>query len=84
VTTPEQQPQVAVVTIDQSTIYNLLLEVRDDVRDVKKDLTELKNDSVDHEGRIRSLEKKVWGAAGIGVAGGAALAEVMTRFFGGG
>lgn len=56
---PEQAPvPVSVVTIDQSTIYNLLLEVRDDVRDVKHDVAELKEDKVDHEDRIRKLEER--------------------------
>jgi hypothetical protein len=72
-------PQVSVVTIDQSTIYNLLLEVRDDVRDVKHDVAELKEDKVDHEERIRKLEERktvspwqLWLAlaGGISVLGG--------------
>lgn len=56
--TPQNEPP-AVVVIDQSTIYNLLLEVRDDVRDVKKDLAELANDSKDHESRLRVVEANI-------------------------
>jgi hypothetical protein len=56
--TPAQDPQPQVVMIDQSTIYNLLLEVRDDVRDVKKDVAEIRADSADHEARIRDLEQR--------------------------
>lgn len=73
--TPAQEPQPQVVMIDQSTIYNLLLEVRDDVRDVKKDVAEIKADSADHEERIRSLEQRktiapwqLWTAVCGGVA----------------
>jgi hypothetical protein len=64
----------SVVTIDQSTIYNLLLEVRDDVREVKHDVAELKEDKVDHEERLRKLEERkfvspwqMWLAVGSGV-----------------
>jgi len=79
VTNQQTPTQVSVVTIDQSTIYNLLLEVRDDVRDVKHDVAELNKDKVDHEERIRKLEERktvspwqLWLAIGSGVtfAGG--------------
>lgn len=84
--TAEQAPQVSVVTIDQSTIYTLLLEVRDQGKDTgaKVDALGSKVDTLvenhkDHEGRIRELEKRktvapwqLWTAfaGGVGVFGG--------------
>lgn len=48
---------VPVVSIGLEKVYATLLEVRDDVRDVKKDIGELSRDSQDHEARIRHLEQ---------------------------
>lgn len=82
-TAPEQAAQVSVVTIDQSTIYNLLLEVRDDVRDVKRDVSEIRKDTEDHEQRIRALEARVWKWAGAATVLGAGGGFGLAQFFGG-
>lgn len=73
--TPAQDPQPHVVMIDQSTIYNLLLEVRDKVREVDTKVDHLIEDNKDHEERIRSLEQRktiapwqLWTAVCGGVA----------------
>lgn len=55
--TPAEAPSV--VMVDQGQIYALLLEVRDDVRDMKKDLSELAHDSRDHENRLRTVEASI-------------------------
>lgn len=67
------QPAKVSVTIDDP-LYTLLLEVRDDVRDVKHDVAELREDKVDHEERLRKLEERkfvspwqMWLAVGSGV-----------------
>ena len=49
-------PGTPVVAIGLEQVYATLLEVRDDVRDMKKELGELSRDSQDHEARIRALE----------------------------
>lgn len=77
---PPAPPQV--VMIDQSTIYHLLLEVRDQGRatDSKVDalgskVDDLAEDKKDHEARIRTLEQiktvapwQLWTAVTTGVA----------------
>lgn len=93
----DEQQTPSVVVIDQSTIYNLLLEVRDDVRDVKKDLAELAHDSRDHEDRLRSVEAsiptgltdrlagveaRVWKFMGGATVLGAASGFLLSRLFG--
>lgn len=58
-----------------------LREVFDAVMDVKNTLAGMAShgDAIkDHETRIRALEKWVWGAAGTGVVGGAALSQLIT------
>lgn len=62
-----------VVTLD--SIYSLALQTRDDVRDIKNKLNDLTDDSEDHEARIRSLERKVYYAAGVAAAVGYAASQ---------
>lgn len=55
-----------IVTVE--SIYQLLLEVRDDVRTSSQTVDSVADSSRDHETRIRSLERKVWIAAGVAAA----------------
>lgn len=55
---PSLTPSTPVVAIGLEQVYATLLEVRDDVRDMKNELGELSRDSQDHEARIRTLEEK--------------------------
>lgn len=59
-------------------VYDVVVEVRQDVTAIKEKLDATQVDVRDHETRLRSLEKLVWGAAGIGAVGGAGLAQVFT------
>lgn len=61
-------------------VYDLLIIVRDDLTAIKATDTAKRVD--DHETRLRAVEKWVWGAAGIGVIGGAALGQVVPRMLG--
>ena len=69
--------------VDLDRIYNLLLETRDDVRDVKNKIGELADDSTDHESRIRALERLVWRAAGVALVGGAGVSQLLSALLGG-
>lgn len=55
-----------VITMDR--IYTELQAVHDEVRDMRGEV----KDIADHESRLRSLERKIWVAAGVtaGLAGG--------------
>src|SRR5690606_31252021 len=60
---PEEEDAVKVTLRD---VYAIMLEVRDQVRDMHP----LPSRIEDHETRIRSLERKVWAAAGAAAAAG--------------
>lgn len=62
------------VKITLHDIYGALLGVQADVAEIKSTSRSI----TDHETRIRSLEKWVWGAAGLGAGGGAALSQIIT------
>lgn len=95
-TAPQSDPSmrgVPVVAIGLEQVYATLLEVRDDVRDMKKELGELSNDSADHESRLRSLERdriangrltgKLAGiAATLGIGGGALFSFLLSQIGG--
>lgn len=65
-----------VVTLGK--VYDLLIEVRDDVNALKN--AGIPDDIRDHEARIRSLERWVWGAAGIAGLLGVILSQLVDRF----
>ncbi len=71
------QPQQAEVVITMAQIYSEMQGLRGDVNTMKDVLnpaiTDIRHDVSDHENRIRSLERKVWQAAG---AAGAASALI--------
>lgn len=89
--TPPQEPQAQVVMIDQTRIYDVLLEVRDQGKttDAKVDglgakVDALVEDKKDHEMRIRALEQQkvvspwqLWTA----LSGGAALLGIVVGIF---
>lgn len=56
------------VVITMDSIYAELRAVHDEVRDMRGEV----KDIADHESRLRSLERKVWIAAGVsaGLSGG--------------
>lgn len=64
-----------IVTIE--SIYELLVDVRDDVREVRTTGEATSRQARDHEHRIRSLEQKVWVAAGLAAAFGAGLSQLV-------
>ena len=47
--------------IEDNTLRDLLIETREDVSYIKAKIEAVP----DHENRIRSLERKVWGFAGV-------------------
>ena len=55
-------------------VYDILVDVRDDVTTIKKELENTSKDVDDHESRIRALERTIWKAAGgaavLGAVGG--------------
>ncbi len=67
------------VTLD--AIYTELLAIRSELAALN--VESVTKDVEDHETRIRSLERWVWGAAGLGTIGGAGLSQILSRLFGG-
>ena len=63
-------------------VYDILVDVRNDVTSIKSELKNTSEDVKDHESRLRSLEKWIWAAAGTGVVGGAGLAQVLQQLLG--
>lgn len=67
------------VVISPMMMYQRLLALSDDMRDVKglldPSLKEVRHDIADHETRIRLIEKRVWMFTGIGtfIASGVGL-----------
>ena len=76
---PPPVPDTSAIPIDPHVkitlhdIYGALLGVQADVAEIKGQSQSV----ADHETRIRSLEKWVWGAAGLGTVGGAALGQII-------
>lgn len=64
-----------IVTIE--SIYSLLLEVRDGVRDVTKTGDETAEKVRDHEARLRAVERKIWLAAGMAGGLGAGISQLV-------
>lgn len=64
------------VKVSLDLIYTELMAVKADVAEMKAASTAAI--VADHEGRIRTLEKWVWGAAGIAAVGGAGLGQLIT------
>jgi hypothetical protein len=63
-------------------VYDILVDVRNDVTSIKSELKNTSEDVKDHETRLRALEKWIWAAAGTGVVGGAGLAQVLQQLLG--
>ncbi len=66
------------VRVTMSDVYRLLLEVRDEVREMRPLPARIE----DHETRIRSLERKVWAAAGAAAAAGGVLGTIAQQLLG--
>lgn len=64
------------VKVSLDLIYTELMAVKSDVGEMKAASTVAV--VADHEGRIRTLEKWVWGASGIAAVGGAGLSQLIT------
>ena len=64
------------VKVSLDLIYTELMTVKADVAEMKSASTAAT--VADHEGRLRTLEKWVWGAAGIAAVGGAGLGQLVT------
>lgn len=66
---PEREPTVR-ITLTQ--VYQKLVDIEARLGDHPKTLD-------DHEGRIRNLEMKVWGFAGIGSAVAIIVSAIITK-----
>lgn len=71
----QESPHV-IITLD--VIYQIALETRDDVREMKQQVSDLVSRGDDHETRIRSLERRIYWASGFA----AALASSVTALIG--
>lgn len=69
---PEQEPREPVVRITLTQVYQKLVEIEMRLGDHPKMLE-------DHEDRIRNLEMKVWGFAGIGSAVAIIVSAIITK-----
>lgn len=70
------EEEKAFVKITPERIYEVVMETRDAVRGLDSSLIETAKDLVDHETRLRSMERKVWGFSGVaGIVG-----SVLTLF----
>ena len=67
--------------ISLKEVYEVLVEVRDDVTSIKKELENTTKDVDDHEARIRQMEKAQWRWAGAAAAVGAVISFVGDRLF---
>lgn len=74
------------VIVSPRDMYDEIRGLRDDVGRltsvVDPALTDIKAKQTDHEGRLRSLERKVWVAAGIAAAAGLGLSQAIQSFGG--
>lgn len=61
-------------------VYDVLVEVRDDVTALKTSMDSTKTDVADHETRIRGLEKLVWKAAGAAAVVGSGGGWLVSTF----
>lgn len=68
----EQEPREPVVRITLTQVYQKLVEIETRLGDHPKMLE-------DHEVRIRNLEMKVWGFAGIGSAVAIIVSAIITK-----
>ncbi|QFU87889.1 hypothetical protein [Amycolatopsis sp. YIM 10] len=66
------------VVVTMNEIYAELQAVHDEVRDMRSDVKSI----ADHESRIRSLERKIWIAAGIAAAGSGAIVQSLNAVLG--
>lgn len=68
----EQEPREPVVRITLTQVYQKLVEIETRLGDHPKMLE-------DHEVRIRNLEMKVWGFAGLGSAVAIIVSAIITK-----
>lgn len=68
----EQEPKEPVVRITLTQVYQKLVEIEMRLGDHPKMLE-------DHEERIRNLEMRVWGFAGIGSAVAIIVSAIITK-----
>lgn len=77
---PDNEPHVKVTL---STIYDIQQEHGKVLVEIKDTLKDLVDESADHEVRIRTLERKVWTAAGWAAAlsalGGAGVLAAVQK-----
>jgi hypothetical protein len=70
----DDEPSTRVTLRD---VYDVASDVKTTVIRMEGQVGSLLADRDDHEVRIRALEKRVWTAAGIALAGGAGLGQVL-------
>lgn len=61
-------------------VYDRLGEMATALAVIEAKLTERNQVTLDHEGRIRSLEKRSWSFAGLAGLIGAALSQLVSAF----
>lgn len=77
-------PETYRAEITLREVYDILVDVRQDVTAIKQDLDQTKNVSADHEVRLRGLEKSFWRAVGassvLGASGGYLATLILPPF----
>lgn len=76
-------PGGAVVSVSLENVYSLTLETRDTGRILLERVGALVDNHKDHENRLRSLERKVWWAAGLAAGAGAGISQFLNSGGGG-
>lgn len=71
------------MTADADKINDTLTDIRVDIAEIKTMLTDVQTTKVDHETRIRKLERSVWLAAGAATAVGGTSGALVSQLFGG-
>jgi hypothetical protein len=80
---PVPPPQQGIAfTITGKEIWESLQRVAEGVADIKSDLHGVPDAIKDHETRLRSIEKRLWVAAGFAAAAGGGIGGALSRFLG--
>jgi len=66
----------------EDTLTNLRIDIAQQFAEVKTLLTAVANVNTDHENRIRKLERAIWIAGGVSLAGGGVLGSVLSSVTG--
>ncbi len=70
------------VVITPSQIYDKVLATHDLAKEIKGDLGPMHDQIIDHETRLRGVERRLWFMAGAAAAVGGGIAEIARLVFG--